>query len=226
MADVLNVLFHGIGTPARELEPGEDSYWIDVDTFHRILDDLVSGTDTGALPTLRLSFDDSNTSDLTIGLPALTQRGLTADFFVLAGRLDSAGSLGPDDVRELRHHGMTIGTHGMHHRPWRGLDADTRRDEFVTARERLAEVAGAPIDQAACPLGRYDRQALGELRALGYTEVFTSDRRYARTGRWLQPRYSVRDGDTVESFRAQIAASRAVAQRTRNALATTAKRLR
>ncbi|WP_426510448.1 polysaccharide deacetylase family protein [Dactylosporangium sp. McL0621] len=228
MADgeVLNVLFHGVGRPERELEPGEDVYWIDVDTFHRVLDDVVSASSAGALPALRLSFDDSNTSDLTVGLPALLERGLTADFFVLAGRLRSPGSLDADAVRELRDHGMGVGTHGMHHRPWRGLDADTRRDEFEAARDLIAEVIGAPVRRAACPLGRYDRQALGELRRLGYTEVFTSDRRYARRGRWLQPRFSIRRGDTPETFRAQIAASRSPAMRTRNALAGTVKRLR
>ncbi|WP_433084000.1 polysaccharide deacetylase family protein [Dactylosporangium sp. CA-052675] len=224
--EVLNVLFHGIGTPERELEPGEDTYWIDADTFHRILDDVVAASAAGDLPALRLSFDDSNTSDITVGLPALLERGLTADFFVLAGRLRSPGSLDADAVRELRRQGMNIGTHGMHHHPWRGLDADRRRDEFVTARETIAEVIGAPVTQAACPLGRYDRQTLSELRRLGYAEVFTSDRRYARRGRWLQPRYSVRRGDTAASFRAQIAASRTPAMRTRNALAGTVKRLR
>ncbi|WP_433215835.1 polysaccharide deacetylase family protein [Dactylosporangium sp. CS-047395] len=224
--EVLNVLFHGIGKPERELEPGEDVYWVDEDTFLRVLDDLVAAEAAGALPALRLSFDDSNTSDLTIGLPALLERGLTADFFVLAGRLRSAGSLDADAVRELRDKGMGIGTHGMHHHPWRGLAEAARRDEFVHARERLAEVVGAPVDRAACPLGQYDRACLTELRRLGYTEVFTSDRRYARQGRWLQPRFSIRNGDTVESFRAQIAASRTPARRTRNALAGTVKRLR
>jgi hypothetical protein len=67
---------------------------------------------------------------------------------------------------------------------------------------------------------------LSELRRLGYAEVFTSDRRYARRGRWLQPRFSVRRGDTPETFRAQVAASRSPAMRTRNVLAGTVKRLR
>ena len=29
--DVLNICFHGIGTPQRQLEPGEDAYWVDTD---------------------------------------------------------------------------------------------------------------------------------------------------------------------------------------------------
>jgi peptidoglycan/xylan/chitin deacetylase (PgdA/CDA1 family) len=224
--DVVNVLFHGVGTPQRQLEPDEDGYWIDADTFHRVLDHLAEASTDGRLPHLRISFDDSNSSDVTIALPALLDRQLTADFFILAGRLRSAGSLGADDVRQLQAHGMTIGNHGMIHRRWRGLDTATARDEFVAARDLLSGVTGTPVAAAACPFGQYDRHALGELRRLGYTEVYTSDRRYARTGRWLQPRFTVRRGDTATSFANQIAASRALPTRTRNALATTVKRLR
>src|SRR3712207_5181342 len=93
---VINVCFHGIGTPRRELEPGEAPYWIGVDTYHRVLDDLASWP----LP-VRISFDDGNASDVEIGLPGLLSRGLTADFFVLAGRLGQTGSLDEPAVKEL-----------------------------------------------------------------------------------------------------------------------------
>src|SRR5687767_10674733 len=90
---VINICFHGIGTPGRDLEPGESRYWIGVDTFHRVLDDLVTW------PAVRISFDDGNASDVEIGLPGLLSRGLTADFFVLAGRLGAPGSLDEPAVK-------------------------------------------------------------------------------------------------------------------------------
>ena len=62
-------------------------------------------------------------------------------------------------------------------------------------------MSGTPVTEAALPLGRYDRDLLAHLRALGYTAVHTSDRRWAREGDWLQPRFSVRDGDTADSVR-------------------------
>lgn len=215
-----NVCFHGIGTPRRELEPGEDAYWVTVDQFRALLDELATW------PSVRISFDDGNASDVDIALPALVERGLTADFFVLAGRLDTPGSLGRDDVRELHRQGMTIGTHGMSHRSWRGMDPDTRQAELVTARRRLAEVTGAPVDLAACPLGRYDRRCLTELRRLGYTRVFTSDRRPARPQAWLQPRYSARRGDTPGALRAEVLARPGPAQRLRRSAVGVVKRLR
>jgi hypothetical protein len=91
----------------------------------------------------------------------------------------------------------------MWHRPWRGLDPATSDAELVQARDRLAVVAGTVVDTAACPLGRYDRELLGRMRRLGYRRVFTSDRRRARAGSWLQPRYSVRRDDTPDSLRAE-----------------------
>ena len=125
------MLFHGIGTPGRALDPGEAPFWVTKDRFLEILDDLATWPDT------KISFDDSNVSDLDIALPALQERGLRADFFVIVGRLGQPGSLSADEVRELARQGMTIGSHGLHHRPWRGLDPATTEEEFGRAREQL-----------------------------------------------------------------------------------------
>ncbi|GAA1613132.1 polysaccharide deacetylase family protein [Actinoplanes couchii] len=194
---IRNVCFHGIGTPERDLEPGEDRYWISPELFEAVLDEIRHW------PGLRVSFDDSNISDVAYGLPALLSRGLTADFFVLAGRLDSPGSLDEDAVRLLHRSGMTVGTHGMRHVPWRGLSPSAADEELVAAREILTKTVGTEVSTAACPLGRYDRTLLTRMRRLGYTRVFTSDRRPARAASWLQPRFTVRNDDTPESLRAE-----------------------
>jgi peptidoglycan/xylan/chitin deacetylase (PgdA/CDA1 family) len=217
---VVNVCFHGIGAPQRRLEPGEDDYWISRDVFLGVLDKVVGRHD------VRLSFDDGNSSDVEIALPALLERGLQASFFVVAGRLDLPGSLSRDDVRRLHEAGMTIGNHGMSHRPWRGLDPARRREEFVIARTVLQDVTGSRVHDAALPLGRYDRTVLHELRPLGYRTVQTSDRRWAHTDHWLQPRYSIRRGDTVESVERDVLRRPAVTSRARGALVGTVKRLR
>ncbi|AGZ41483.1 polysaccharide deacetylase family protein [Actinoplanes friuliensis] len=217
---VVNVCFHGIGVPARELEPGEDRYWVTEDQFHAVLDEIRTW------PSVRISFDDGNASDARIGLPALVERGLTADFFVLAGRLGTAGSLDEDDVRELGKQGMGVGSHGMAHRSWRGMDEQTRRAELVEARDRIAGVSGSPVEAAACPLGRYDRELLNSMRSLGYTRVYTSDRRHARGGSWLQPRFSVRREDTPESLRAEVLHRPPLVRRAKLAAIGTVKRLR
>jgi peptidoglycan/xylan/chitin deacetylase (PgdA/CDA1 family) len=217
---MINVCFHGVGAPARELEPGEARYWVTTGTFHAVLDEIATW------PDVSISFDDGNASDVEHGLPALRDRGLTATFFVLARRLGLPGSLAGDDVRALREAGMTIGTHGMDHRPWRRLPPEARERELVTARERIAAAAGAPVTEAACPLGRYDRRLLADLRRLGYTRVHTSDRRHARPDAWLQPRFSVRDTDTPTALRAEVLSRPGAARRARLAATGLVKRLR
>jgi peptidoglycan/xylan/chitin deacetylase (PgdA/CDA1 family) len=217
---VINVLFHGIGTPRRSLEPGEDQYWVEVDQFHELLDEALRW------PGVRISFDDSNSSDLEYALPALQRRQVQASFFIIAGRLHGTGSLDAAGVRALRDAGMRIGSHGMHHRPWRGLAEAEAHVEVVAAREQLAEVlGGAAVEEAACPLGRYDRAVLLRLRALGYRRVFTSDRRPARDSAWLQARYSVHSDDTAHSLRAAVFGRSAV-QRARAQVAGVVKRWR
>lgn len=217
---LVNVCFHGVGTPGRELEPGEEAYWITESVFLGVLD-LVRDR-----PGVRLSFDDGNASDVTIGLPALRERGLKATFFALAGRLDEPGSLQRSDLRQLASEGMTIGTHGMDHVPWRGLSSADVIREMQDARTMLAEAAGVGIEEAALPLGRYDRTTLGHLRRLGYTAVHTSDRRRARAGAWLQPRYSVVASDTAESVVARILTPAPLTTRARGVAVGLVKRWR
>jgi peptidoglycan/xylan/chitin deacetylase (PgdA/CDA1 family) len=99
---------------------------------------------------------------------------------------------------------MGVGTHGMAHRSWRGMEPRARAAELVLARQFLSGLVGEPVDIAACPLGRYDRRLLSDLRRLGYRRVYTSDRRWARDAAWLQPRFSVRRADSPESLRAAV----------------------
>ena len=217
---VINICFHGVGHPRRGQEPGEDLYWVGVDQYHRILDEVAGW------PGVRLSFDDGNVTDVEHGLPGLVERGLTATFFPVAGRIDEAGSLSADQIRELVAADMRIGTHGMRHVPWRGLDAAERRAELVDARARIAEVAGRPVQEAALPLGRYDRRLLAELRRLGYTRVYSSDRRKTMESAWFQPRFSVTREDDPASLRARALRDPGPAQRAKLVAVGFVKRVR
>ena len=191
-----------------------------VDFFRRVLDlALVE-------PDVRISFDDGNSSDLEVAMTELRDRGLTADFFPLAGRLGHGGSVGPDGLQELVAAGMTVGSHGMSHRPWRRLaDVDVRR-EFDEARATIEAAAGVRVTAAACPLGAYDRATLSALRARRYTVVYTSDRAYAGPRSWLQPRFSLLASDTLDDVEAILGSRPGPATRARSTARVLAKRLR
>lgn len=187
---VINLCFHGIGTPGRELEPNEYLNWVAVEQFEEML------AVVAACPSLRLTFDDGNASDVSVALPALLRHGLSGEFFVVAGRLGQPGSLDTDDVRTLVKAGMIVGSHGMRHRAWRLLDTPALEEEMVTAAAVLADATGRPVRHAAFPFGAYDRTVLREVRRRGYTRVYTVDGGPARPDRWLQSRYSVHCTDT------------------------------
>jgi peptidoglycan/xylan/chitin deacetylase (PgdA/CDA1 family) len=191
----LILTFHGIGPTVRQLDPGEDQVWLSCDAFKRILD-AVAGQ-----PRVEITFDDGNASDLEHAVPALRERGLRATFFVLAGRLDEPGALGPADLRQMVREGMEIGSHGMGHSPWRRLDEREASEEIVLPKARLEALVGKPITQAACPFGAYDRRTLALARAAGFEALFTSDGGVARRGQWLRTRNTIHVDDSPATVR-------------------------
>ena len=76
--------------PGRELETGEDSYWLETPQFLLFLDEIASW------PSVHISFDDGNESDARIVLPALVERGRKPKFFLIAAlNTPQAASLSP-----------------------------------------------------------------------------------------------------------------------------------
>jgi len=206
--ELRNISFHGIGTPqGPEREPGEHRYWVGEAAFLDVLDECARHSQ------VRLSFDDGNASDVTIALPALVERGLKADFFPIADRIGTSDNVDEAGLRALIDAGMTVGTHGAGHRPWTSALTTHHEDELRSARDRIAEAVGRPVETAACPFGAYDRRVLKALRTAGYRTVFTSDARPAHAGAWLQPRYSVETHDTAESVRTRMLTPRSAAER-------------
>jgi peptidoglycan/xylan/chitin deacetylase (PgdA/CDA1 family) len=214
---ITSICFHGVGEPPTALEPDSHEYFVSVDLFLAVLDEAA------ARPWVSLTFDDGYASDVEVALPALRERGLTATFFPVGGKLGQPGYLDAVNIRALSAAGMPVGSHGMWHRSWRDLDAQAEYEELVVARSLIGSAAQAPVRAAACPFGWYDRRALGALRRHGYEQVFTSDRRRARVGFWLQPRYSILRSDTLGSIRENILAPRPVTERVRCAAAARVK---
>ena len=197
MHDIVNLTVHGIGPTVRELDPGEDETWVKIDQFEQVLD-AIKGRDD-----VRITFDDGNASDVEIALPALLERGITGEFFVLAGRLGEPGRLTPEQVQELDQAGMKIGSHGWAHIDWRKISADEAVQEMVKANQLLGELIGRPVTRVAIPFGSYDRNVLRRLRQAGVTRAYTSDGGHARRDAWLQPRTSLRH-DIDEAWTAEV----------------------
>ena len=220
MASVVNITVHGIGATDRKLDPGEDLTWVGIDQFEQMLDAAVGRHD------VRITFDDGNASDVEIALPRLLERGLTGEFFVLAGLFGEPGRLDRDGVRELLKAGMTVGSHGWAHRDWRRLDAAQAVEEITGAHRVLGELTGRPVSRVAIPFGSYDRHVLRRLRRANISRAYTSDGGRARYGSWLQPRNSLRH-DMDAAWISRVLNDRApLPARARKLAARTVKRVR
>ncbi|MFD0582131.1 polysaccharide deacetylase family protein [Dactylosporangium darangshiense] len=157
-----------------------------VEQFERVLDAAVGRQD------VRITFDDGNASDVEIGLPRLVERGLTAQFFVLAGEFGKPGRVDIDGVKALHAAGMSVGSHGWAHRDWRRITEEQAQEEIGDANRVIGEVTGTPVTAVAVPFGSYDRIVLGRLRKAGVRRVYTSDGGRAQDDQWLQARNSIR----------------------------------
>lgn len=193
---VQTICFHGIGHPDRDLEPGEERFWIDATAYSEILSAIRQHP-----RQVDITFDDGNASDAEIGLPALLDGELSARFFIITDRIDTRGSVSTTQLNELAGEGMTFGTHGASHRPWPALaEADLLDGELVSSRRRLAAVVGGTIDHAAMPQGLYNRAVLTTLRRHGFTRAYSVDEGWSNRRSWLRTRYSVIHSDTPESI--------------------------
>lgn len=214
--------FHGIGTPARTLEPGEAPYWIGEEFFLQVLDAILALPDPARI---LLSFDDGNASDHTLALPALRARGLRARFFVLAGRIGQRGSLDAEQIRALQAAGMEIGSHGLAHLRWDRLPPAALREELQASRARLEEICEHPVRAAGIPFGAYNARVLRALRAAGYESAWSSDGGPMHEGAFLRPRTSLRSDMTLPQVQALMAGSMGPARRLRRRLGMLRKRL-
>lgn len=206
---VFNVTLHGVGQPHRPLQPGEDRVWLSTSALERVLDEARGRRD------LRITVDDGNRSDTQILLRELERRELTATFFVVAARLGQDDFVSAQDVEAILSAGHAIGSHGMRHLPWRGLERHALEEELETAKELLEAVAQRTITIASCPFGSYDRRMLRRARELGYEHLFTSDGGPADARAWLQPRTTISSAgrpsivDIANPSRAEIIVARA-----------------
>jgi peptidoglycan/xylan/chitin deacetylase (PgdA/CDA1 family) len=218
----IGVIFHGIGTPSRTLEPGEAPYWISKDHFASVLDLICTLPDPSRV---RISFDDGNLSDLDIGLPLLRERDLLADFFVLTGRIGKPGSLDAKDILALQAAGMTIGSHGINHLKWSNLDPKVLTAEVTESRHVLEALCAKPVLSAAIPFGAYNAAVLHALRYAGYTSVYSSDGGAMNAQAFLRPRSSVTAGTTLLQTADILAAKLGLRRRVRRKIGIMRKHL-
>jgi peptidoglycan/xylan/chitin deacetylase (PgdA/CDA1 family) len=112
-----------------------------------------------------LTFDDGYRDFSRTALPLLEARSLPVTLFAvvteererLAGGTE-APLLELGELRELAQRGVELGAHGVAHTDLTALDDDALERELALGRQRLAELAGAPVEALAYPFGRFDER--------------------------------------------------------------------
>ena len=215
--------FHGIGEPTRLLEPGEAPFWLSRDQFCAVLDRIAARADPHRFA---ITFDDSNTSDLTIAVPELQKRELTATFFILTGRFCSQGSLDRADVKEIVASGMDIGSHGIDHRDLTRLSPAELDNELIRSKIILEDVHSQPVSTVSIPFGRYNARVLRAIRKAGYSGAYTSDGGSANKRHFLRPRRSLRCDMSTEHIEDLLADEATFLGRMHRGVRLVLKRLR
>jgi peptidoglycan/xylan/chitin deacetylase (PgdA/CDA1 family) len=218
---VLN--FHGIGPKPIWVGSDEAAYWCDDPaTFETILDSIPHASKVTRRP-VELTFDDGNLSDFTIGAKALAKRGLTASFFVCAGRIGQPNYLDRVVLSDMIASGQKIGSHGWSHIDWRKADDTTLEREVNGAKQEIENIIGQTIDSVAVPFGSYDRRVLDKLSE--FTTIYTSDQGLASPSARIVPRVSYKEGWAEGNLLRSLLGENAL-KRIQRSLRMTIKRLR
>lgn len=219
----LIINFHGIGEPWDGVPHDERPYWCSTRLWFELLEVLTDLEGRTHVP-LEITVDDGNASDIDVVVPTLVSRGLSATFFICAGRLNKHHYLSREQVREIHAAGMSIGSHGWAHRDLRRLSDIDLDLEVHGSREELATTVGEDVDTFAIPFGSYDRRVLRRLQ--GWRTVYTSDPGRARAASRIIPRHSYVKGWTAETPLILAVRNESMMRQGRRLLTSAIKRLR
>lgn len=133
-----------------------------------------------------LTFDDGHLSNAHAA-ELIASHGGSAEFFVNPSMVGKPGFLDWPALREMAAMGMSIQSHGMHHRYLDELSAQDVRSELADSKTAIEDAIGKPVSIYAPAGGRMPADFLTTARSLGYEAVCSS-----RTGVWnFQPSSSM-----------------------------------
>ncbi|HEU4943712.1 MAG TPA: polysaccharide deacetylase family protein [Solirubrobacterales bacterium] len=166
-----------------------------------------------------VSFDDAYTDLLEVAAPLLTERGIPAVVFAVAGHLGGSNDwdhhkgaanlrlLAPGELPAVAASGIEVGSHTLSHRPLPEVPVAELAAETAGAADRI-EAAGVPRPRAfSYPYGRNGPEAVAAVREAGYAIAFTTAWGDPRPGGdpFTVPRVEVHASDTPRKLRLKLA---------------------
>jgi peptidoglycan/xylan/chitin deacetylase (PgdA/CDA1 family) len=117
--------------------------------------------------TFVITIDDGWNDGFTYALPILQSHGYVATYFVIAGRIDSAGNLSTPQIKALVAAGEEIGDHTMDHLSLSRLAPAKLKFEIDAGAARIAQVTGRWPVTLAYPSGGVDNAVAAAVQACG-----------------------------------------------------------
>jgi peptidoglycan/xylan/chitin deacetylase (PgdA/CDA1 family) len=164
-----------------------------------------------------ITFDDGYRGLVEAALPELRARRFSATVFVLSelmGRSnewDASATKWPllsvPDIERLIDAGIEIGSHGSRHVALSTADAEQRRAEVISSRERLESKLGIAVRGFAYPYGSCNDRARLEVRGAGY-EYACAVEPLSSPGVFALPRIGAVQRDTPTRLAAKTVAYR------------------
>ena len=202
------LMYHGIVARGAT---GGDKYGISRETFQRQLDELtqrrlrvctLSDLRDGKLdsPSVVITFDDGLVSDYVVALPLLSERALTAHFFVNTSNVGMPGYMNWSQVRKMDRAGMQIGSHGHQHVDHSRPNEQTLVRELRMSREILQNELGHEIEWFAPPYGFVNPKTVLAAKGAGFSGVATSRIALAKPGIAVVPRVAIEASTTDREF--------------------------
>jgi peptidoglycan/xylan/chitin deacetylase (PgdA/CDA1 family) len=183
----LILMYHGLSQGQAAVRGADPHYTLPRARFEEQLDglraagfelgcarDLLPDCDAAPRTRVMLTFDDGDASNFEVALPALTARGLSADFFVNPARVGSEGFCSWDQLRQMARAGMSIQSHGHTHTYFTALDAASLREELRVSKAEIEQQLGQPVSLLAPPGGRVPHGLVELAAELGYVAVLGS----------------------------------------------------
>lgn len=152
---------------------------------------------------LVLTFDDGDESNIRIALPILRLFGFRAEFFVTVSCVGQTGFMTWGDLGHLLDVGMSVQSHGLHHRALTNLSDNQLQDELRWSKDLLQRKLGHDVKYLAVPGGFTNQRVYREAFLAGYEAVCNSEASLARSGR-IVSRIAIAHSSSQQTFESLV----------------------
>ena len=153
-----------------------------------------------------ITFDDGYKDSLLTVAPIMVKYQIPFTVFVTTSFIQNGdvGFMAPSDLIELsKIPGVTIGSHGVTHRPLTILDDKSLKTELVLSKEYIENLIGKEVTSISYPKGAVDRRVRDAVENSGYRCGLTSYAGISNSARdpYLISRTSILSADSRRVFR-------------------------